>query len=161
LPGHAFVVWYYGTRTSGHESAVCIQNGSASNAVATGTGVPYLLCYAATSGGANAYIQGAHDLSKYFYSTTPGVARGSKLLAEFKMTSSPATSTIIKDGSNVTLTTAGTTIPATVSYNTIGVTDGTYVANGALGEVLIYQGTLSAPDITTIRAYLKARWGTP
>jgi len=33
--------------------------------------------------------------------------------------------------------------------------------DGAIAEILVYSGILTAPNIATIEAYLKAKWGTP
>lgn len=37
-------------------------------------------------------------------------------------------------------------------------TPGTYL-NGAIGEIIIYEGILSAGDITTVQTYLSTKWG--
>lgn len=72
-----------------------------------------------------------------------------------------AAACIIKvDGVTKTLITAGT-LPVPMLFTTIGTPDTTYLANGAYGEVLVYEGALTAGDATLVRDYLRAKWGTP
>jgi hypothetical protein len=47
-----------------------------------------------------------------------------------------------------------------VSALTIGTGFGTFW-NGDFGEILVYDAALSNADVNRVRAYLKARWGTP
>ena len=47
----------------------------------------------------------------------------------------------------------------TLTIGNVGIQNGPYV--GTVGEVIVYSGQLSGTDVSTVQAYLKAKWGTP
>lgn len=53
---------------------------------------------------------------------------------------------------------------ATVStfvINTLGSTDALYLSHGSIGEIIIYNRTLSAEEVMDVETYLQRKWNTP
>jgi hypothetical protein len=47
----------------------------------------------------------------------------------------------------------------TMTFDVIGSTDSAYGANGAFGEIVVFNRILTAPEMASMTAYLKAKWG--
>lgn len=152
----AFVALYWDNRNSQY-SSLSLYHGTASNAIQTTAGMPYVIMYTASNSSANPEVQSS---AAYAYSTT-GLAKGSRGLFEFYPKNPLNTSVILLNNTSLTLTSSGTQIAMPYVIGTIGSTDTLYQANGAFGEILVYEGTVNSTDAANVRSYLKTKWGTP
>jgi hypothetical protein len=160
IPYTLFFVVYWRARSASF-SAVGIFRGTATNGFNTGTGAaPYHILYTSvnSSGVYQCYANTGGTVS--MSTTASHLAKGSKGLYEAVIDTPIANSSIKRDGSALSKSTAGTTVTGG-NFTTLGSCDSTYVINGAMGEIVGYNGILSAGDATSVRNYLKSKWGTP
>jgi hypothetical protein len=152
-PITVFKVVYWPT-PSGSYAALAVQNGAYYGAINSGFGRP-LTCvltedvqtafprYAASNDSDLRSLESAEQDAPHLYT--------------FQITSDLTAATLRVDGVPVSVDGYGTAVsPGT--FDTIGSSDGTYPANGALAEVLVYEGALSPTDIAAVEAYLTAKW---
>lgn len=156
-PLHVFSVVYWGTR-SNNWLGYGLFGGTvgSQNAINLAAGAPYCGILTSTNG-----VGLLHTPEGTGYAqSVPGVAKGSNALAEWQIATTPAATNLYKDSTLLTKINAGT-FDASVTFTWIGWADSTYLGNGAQGETLAYEGTLTAQNILDIQAYLKGDWGTP
>lgn len=157
-PAHIFIVAYFANRSS-TSSCIGLYKGNTTTAVNGSTGYPFYIIYTAANGTAN--LQSANNGTNYLYGLSI-LPKSTKGLIEFRNSTTPVLSSLYKDQLLQTKSAAGTTMTgASNVINHFGSQDTTYVVNGAMGEILAYEGVLSGANITSISNYLKARWGTP
>ena len=157
VPQTVFIVAHWATITSTYAS-IGLTATDMTNALQGATGVPYVILYTSTAG--NGLPQLAVSGSGYTFSST-GIPENSAGLLEYTFNTNMTDSNIALNGSNLTRTTGTATSPSTVSYNVIGTSDTLYKSGGAFAEILVYEGILTESQKTTIRTYLKNKWGTP
>lgn len=158
--GTLFMPVYWNTRVNTY-MALALYHGTASTALQGTAGIPAIQAWTSTNGPgySEQYLTGAI----YSYNQTTGIAKGARGLYEFNVRSPNSSSYSVLNGTTLTQTVGGgaSAPPTPMNFTTIGSTDTLYLPNGCIGEMLFYQGTLSSADATSVRAYLKAKWGTP
>jgi hypothetical protein len=150
-----FVMQYWPT-PAGSYAALGIQNGFASNAIAAGAGTPAFFTFSSPPQAAGVQYYGSG--SSYVYATGSR-PQGVVYLHTYTITASMASSGIRVDQATASVASAGTS-PSPISMNTIGSSDALYLANGALAEVLIYEGILSSGDVAAVETYLADKWSS-
>lgn len=160
-PTTTFMAMRWGNRNSTY-SSLALYNGASTpgSPIQTGSGVPYILVFTST----NSYgvLQLAPTAATYTYGPSAGIAKGSRGIAEFVSAASNATSELLIDGTPVTGVWGGPDAwPASLTFKAIGSGDNLYQSNGQIGEILMYSGVMGSTDRALVRAYLKAKWGTP
>ena len=155
LPVTVFVMQYWPTPAEPY-AALGIQNGFESNAIEEGAGTPAFFTFSSPQQVAGVQYYGSG--SSYVYATGSR-PQGVVYLHTYTITASMASSGIRVDQATASVASAGTS-PSPISMNTIGSSDALYLANGALAEVLIYEGILSSGDIAAVETYLADKWSS-
>lgn len=72
-----------------------------------------------------------------------------------------STTSVRRDGSDVSGSALSLTVTPALDYFTIGDHNSSPNLAGVIGEIFVVQGATSGADRTSAEAYLKAKWGTP
>lgn len=153
---HVFAAMYWGTNTGTYRS-LSLQKGGATNAISGSGAVPFVSALTASASAAR--FQAAYSANDYTYSANT-FTQGQAALYEMQFAALPVNTTFWKNGVSVARGAyAGSTALANLELTGIGSSDTTYMANGGFGEILVYEGILSADNITKVRDYLNSRWG--
>lgn len=162
VPCHMFIVSAWGNRSAtwfGHG----IGNATGGNWLSTNPGGTfYWATYADSSSAQKPYLQMQTAVGTGLYTTTFMQPQNSIYVVDGIATGNVTADAIYANSASVPVTRYGTTYTnALAIVKMLGTTDATYHPGGGYGEVLLYNGTLSTADKAAIRAYLKAKWGTP
>lgn len=147
----------YWPSTSSTYAALSLQDGVASNALEGAAAPSSAFVFRSTQGSGG--IQ-ASAPPAYAYATSQStVATGAWHTIVYQTPTAMSGAVIRYDGADVAIATSGTA-GATGQFDTIGSSDGLYLANGAFAEILVYEGALSTAEIESVEAYLAAKWSS-
>lgn len=149
----------YWPSTSSTYAALSLQDGVASNALQGGATPSSAFVYRSTQGSGGLQTTAAPPLAYAYATNQSTVATGAWHTIVYQTPTAMSGAVIRYDGAAVAIATAGTA-PSSGQFDTVGSSDGLYLANGAFAEVLVYDGALSTTDIQSIEAYLTAKWSS-
>jgi hypothetical protein len=154
-----FMVLYW-ANVAQNTMALALHKGTSTAAVTTAGGRPIWMAYTGSNGSA---VGSAQQSTTVYKETTTGLqAKGARGLWVFRTPDPNTAGTIRLDGVNRSLAAGGSTdVPLGMVVNTIGSSDSTYLSQGYLAELIVYDSVLSDGNTTSTEAYLKAKWGTP
>lgn len=157
LPVTVFVMQYWPS-FAGSYAGLAMQNGAASNALTAGAGAPSFRM--SSSPGFTAWAMYANTTNVNRIYTAAGRPQDAAYLTAYVAPASMASSTIRVNQAEVSVVREVSSETTVFTLDTIGSSDGVYLANGAFAEILIYEGILSSGDIAAVETYLAEKWSS-
>lgn len=135
---------------------LALYNGTATNFASAGTG--FLATYLAGSVTTYTQVRGSTTGT---YAASSALGSTGLMTVGFRVGSTALSSAYTDmNRSDVTGTRAGSDMPSSFTFSTLGSTDSTFFSRGTVGEVLVYAAALDSTQRTNVYNYLTAKWGT-